>query len=901
MKRKPTLALIDIVGLPYDGSTLQKRGLGGSESCVIQMSRELTKLGFEVTVFNACNEEDASPGWYDGVEYVPLTEVKNNTRLFDIVISSRTGYPFLRPGMKLAENVNYMYLGENWDRVVDNAKWRMIWMHDTFCQGDHLLEELVVDGYIDELIVLSDWHASYILNCHHGKRRNFEVLKNHIYVARNCMTRYIDGDVDISKKDPNLYVYNASVSKGMEPLLEDCWPKIKASLPDAKLKVVGGYYRFREEHGPDEQEIKWRRLKAEHDGKNGVTFTGIIRQDEIAHLLAKATYFLYPTSFPETFGISTLEAQAYNCTPITCRFGALEEVAMDEGSWKIDYSVTPNVLFPEIDQAAQVEKFVAKTIEAARNPYLQQQKMYHCNAIREIATWDTMAIQLKQHLYRKLGWYLPIEEHRRARWISDRVHKLFKRKHSNDEEWVGLRAPVEREIVVISPFYNAASWLEDHVRSVAGQDYTNYRHILINDASTDESEAVIEQTLNELGQEVSDRVILITNEENRGAVRNQIETIRNCVDNPEAVVVLLDGDDALVNDPNVFHHVNAWHDEGAEFTYGSCWSMADSIPLVAQPYPKEVRDRKAYRSHRFNWGIPYTHLRTFRRRLLDGVDDAAFKDESGEWYRAGGDVATFYELIEQADPDRVRAVADVLVRYNDVNPLNDYKVNADEQNRTAAKARAGKMTREETRVMTGEENKKILIAIPTAKYIESQTFKALFDLVIPEGYEADFQYFYGYNIEQVRNLIVDYTLRNGYDYLFSVDSDIVMPNDTLEKMVAHDKDMVTGLYIQRIPNTHTVEVYCVTEGSGRTHIPYEMLKGRGLVEVAGCGFGCVLVKRRVLERLKYPHFVYRSALDHRQTYSEDVYFCKQATDAGFTIWADTSILCDHVGATVFKV
>ncbi|NDB80998.1 glycosyltransferase family 1 protein, partial [archaeon] len=39
------IAIFDQLGLCYDGTTLEKRGLGGSESAVILMSRELAKLG----------------------------------------------------------------------------------------------------------------------------------------------------------------------------------------------------------------------------------------------------------------------------------------------------------------------------------------------------------------------------------------------------------------------------------------------------------------------------------------------------------------------------------------------------------------------------------------------------------------------------------------------------------------------------------------------------------------------------------------------------------------------------------------------------------------------------------------------------------------------------------------
>ena len=38
-----SVAIIDIIGLTYDGNTLNKRGLGGSESAVILLAKELSK------------------------------------------------------------------------------------------------------------------------------------------------------------------------------------------------------------------------------------------------------------------------------------------------------------------------------------------------------------------------------------------------------------------------------------------------------------------------------------------------------------------------------------------------------------------------------------------------------------------------------------------------------------------------------------------------------------------------------------------------------------------------------------------------------------------------------------------------------------------------------------------
>lgn len=190
--------------------------------------------------------------------------------------------------------------------------------------------------------------------------------------------------------------------------------------------------------------------------------------------------------------------------------------------------------------------------------------------------------------------------------------------------------------------------------------------------------------------------------------------------------------------------------------------------------------------------------------------------------------------------------------------------------------------------------KTILIAVPTNKYIEPDTFKSIYDLKIPAGYTTTFQFFYGYQIDQIRNLIAHWATK--FDYLFSVDSDIVLPRNTLDKLISHDKDIVTGIYIQRKVNQHILELY----KNGR-NIKYDEIKGLDLVEVDSCGFGCILIKSKVIEDIKYPQFVYKSAIDHKDTISEDTFFCIRARELGYKVYADPSIQCNHIGSYVHVV
>jgi glycosyltransferase involved in cell wall biosynthesis len=501
--------------------------------------------------------------------------------------------------------------------------------------------------------------------------------------------------------------------------------------------------------------------------------------------------------------------------------------------------------------------------------------------VKDICEWSTVAFQWKQHFYKLLGEFLPIEEYRRVTDINNRVHKVFGRRFYNYEEAM-VRKQSETKIKIIAPVYNAENYISKCIRSVASQDYDNYEMIIIDDASTDNTLQVINETIEEIG--LQKRFTVINRQQNMGAVFNQISTIKSrCYS--DDIVMLLDGDDWLVNNPNIFHMYNNMYHEGAEYTYGSCWSLIDNIPLIAQPYPSEVKANKSYREHKFNWNFPYPHLRTFVARLALNLDDSLFKDAEGQWYRAGGDVATFYNIIEQADPSKVVCVPDVVYMYNDTNPINDYKINGKEQNDTA-----DKILKKSEKSM-----KKILIAIPTAKYIEPETMKSIYDLEVPDGYQTEFQFFYGYNIDQVRNLIAHWIV-NGYDYLFSVDSDIIFPKDTLKKMLSHNVDYVSGVYRQRLPN-QVLEVYDLEQ----RNIPVEKLPLNQLIRIGGSGFGCVLVKKEVFVNVGYPYFVYHSALNHADTFSEDMDFCKKAMSAGHELHCDTSIICDHKGTSLYQV
>jgi len=710
-----------------------------------------------------------------------------------------------------------------------------------------------------------------------------------------------------------MFIFNANMSKGLDPLLNLVWPKVKKRIPSARLTVIGGHYKLGAAFAHDDEETEFMKIAGPHLNDATITFTGIVDQKTVAEISAKASYFLYPTAFPETYGISTLESLYANTPLITCRFGALEETASPQG-YLIDYSATPNSLFPNVNAEEQSNLIVEQVVAAYQNKTEHRRRMKALDEIKDLVGWDVVALEWKQHIYAKLGLYLSRGESQQASYTKNKYHKIFNRRLSTSEEWLAPKLGPEQKIVVISPFYNAEKYIEQCIASVAAQDYDNYEHWLIDDASTDNGRNIALNYIKQLPKEIQNKITVVHNDENRGAVYNHMQIIRDL--NPDDIIMMLDGDDSLINRPDIFDYYNTIH-YNHDFTYGSCWSVIDNIPLISQPYPPEVIESRKFKDYRFNWKMPYTHLRTMKAKLLLDVPNQAFQDDNGNWFKAGGDNATFYSALYNCDPDRIYVVPDVVYNYNDASPLNDYKVNKEEQDRTIQNIfgdnednvirlpKRTEITNTPTAITAPVANKgpvkRILIAIPTNRNIEAQTFKSIYDLIIPEGYDVTFQYFWGYQVDQVRNLIAHWVVNGGFDYLFAVDSDISFETDTLARLLSHDKDIVTGIYIQRIPGTHVIEVMRKNAHGGVSHVDWNTIKGRGLVPIDGCGFGCALIKGEVFRAIPYPHFLYHSAIDHANTVSEDVHFCNQARDRGFTLWADTNVICDHIGSWTFKV
>jgi len=133
-------------------------------------------------------------------------------------------------------------------------------------------------------------------------------------------------------------------------------------------------------------------------------------------------------------------------------------------------------------------------------------------------------------------------------------------------------------------------------------------------------------------------------------------------------------------------------------------------------------------------------------------------------------------------------------------------------------------------------------------------------------------------------------LAGGYDALWTVEHDMVLPSDALEKLCETGAPVAYGIYMLR----HGSNVLNAWEFTGGRNLgmslslypdQLDQAKRRRVVEVSGVGFGCTLIRREVLERIAFRP-------DGEQ--APDIPFATDCLRAGIRQVAHFGVACGHV-------
>lgn len=191
--------------------------------------------------------------------------------------------------------------------------------------------------------------------------------------------------------------------------------------------------------------------------------------------------------------------------------------------------------------------------------------------------------------------------------------------------------------------------------------------------------------------------------------------------------------------------------------------------------------------------------------------------------------------------------------------------------------------------------RKILIAVPCMDMVSARFAQSLATLKKVEDTQIIISFLIGSLIYDSRNKLAGMALECEADYILWFDSDMVFPANTLERMInvldEHpDIDILSGLYFRRAtPFTPVLFKKLDTTPAGVEWEEYEGIPDK-LFEIAGCGFGGVLMRTDCLLDMT-PGEWFTPIFNA----GEDCSFCIKARDKGYNIYCDPSIELGHMG------
>lgn len=163
-----------------------------------------------------------------------------------------------------------------------------------------------------------------------------------------------------------------------------------------------------------------------------------------------------------------------------------------------------------------------------------------------------------------------------------------------------------------------------------------------------------------------------------------------------------------------------------------------------------------------------------------------------------------------------------------------------------------------------------------------------------------------------KNEIINYCIEKQYDYLFLIDSDIILDKRSLLQLLSDKVDIVSNVFWNQwevnqdymtaqcfwIPDIYLQDkAWNIPRPFAESHKirldKYEELKKPGLYEVDGTG-ACTLVSRYALEM-----GVNFTAIPNLKIFGEDRPFCIRAGALGFTLFMDTHYPAYHCHREIF--
>ena len=230
-------------------------------------------------------------------------------------------------------------------------------------------------------------------------------------------------------------------------------------------------------------------------------------------------------------------------------------------------------------------------------------------------------------------------------WFANRYRVLLirraVRRSAEILRYAAVRPRTSQRFHIVSAQRNMGETVVRCLDSVWQQAYPAhlFRHIFIDDASTDATPEIVDRWLEE---HPGHRVTFIRNTERVGMLANNLSGFRLAEDSD--IGIELNGDDWLP-DSGVLRFLNKVYDDDDVWMTYNTLRQTDGTILFQLPPPREIRRQRSFRQ------APWTtsHLRTFRVGLYHLVPDQHLEDPTtGYYWDMAPDMAVYLAMLEMA-------------------------------------------------------------------------------------------------------------------------------------------------------------------------------------------------------------------------------------------------------------
>ena len=206
--------------------------------------------------------------------------------------------------------------------------------------------------------------------------------------------------------------------------------------------------------------------------------------------------------------------------------------------------------------------------------------------------------------------------------------------------------------VFVTPAFNCQNDIIQTVRSAYAQSYDNWRMVVYDDMSTDNTAQVVEDLSKQLN--LGSRLSVVSRSVKYGEVRNTVDAVK-CIEDDE-VVCRLDAGDWLtdLDTLKILDMIYKHHGPAVLWTKHR-WAYSDQNISDHLIHP----DANIYEHP---WVT--SHLKTFRRSSMKGINHKNYLDKHGNWIMIACDQAIFLPMLHKAFLDRKPRLFLPLVTYH---------------------------------------------------------------------------------------------------------------------------------------------------------------------------------------------------------------------------------------------